>query len=86
MGTERDEETPAKQLRARLWGTTGADVEYALHRATYGPSRAGWNLADVERLESSACPFDVEDPSAIAGERGERWAYVVHRLRADVAQ
>lgn len=69
-------------LRAQVWGTTGADLEYALFRAKYGAAREAWEFVEVERLEGRVCPIDVRDPDAIAGDGGERWAYAVYPAAA----
>jgi hypothetical protein len=66
-------------LRALVWGTTGADLEYALFRAKYDPARVDWNFVEIERLDGRVCPIDPRDPAAVAGDGGERWAYAVYR-------
>jgi hypothetical protein len=68
----------------RAWGTTGADIEHAVYMAQRGQWRRAWHVADVQRFAESACPIDVDDPKAIATDRGEHWAYAVYSARAQL--
>jgi hypothetical protein len=74
------------RVRALLWGKTGADREHAKYRATCVPSRRDWVFAEFDVREGVACPLDVADACALAGERGEHWAYAVYRIGERVAR
>jgi hypothetical protein len=70
---------PTIDVRVLAHGFTRADVENALDKATRGPAREHWRPAVVERFEQPACPFDLEDPKALAADAGYHWSYAVYR-------
>jgi len=72
---------PRIRVRARVWGVDERRALYAQEHAVRGPSRADWDLVAVDRHESPHCPLRLEDPGALAVDRGEGWAYVVYRVR-----
>lgn len=68
-----------RAVRVLAWGVSAQDVDQAVRRAGAGPSRRGWQFEHVERIESDACPLDVQDPKTIAADAGQGWAYAVYR-------
>lgn len=67
-------------MRLLAWGVTEADQERAIHRAGQSPSRNRWDF-EIERASGTTCPLNLDDPKALASERGYHWAYIV--LKAD---
>ena len=66
------------RMRIVAWGRTPADVDLAVRRAGQDKSRYGWTFERVDVLDGSHCPIDEEDPSQIAVEIENQWAYAVY--------
>jgi hypothetical protein len=62
-------------VRAYVWGASETGIKKAVDRA----GRTFWSLAEVNRLTGLSCPFDTDDPHAIAADRDDDWAYAVYR-------
>jgi hypothetical protein len=81
--TQDDARTaPALPVRVVAWGRTRREVEFALTCAGGRPGRAAWQFVSIERSTAQQCPISPGDPSAIAADHGEFWAYAVYRVRS----
>jgi len=70
--------SPRVPVRLFAWGLTEHHAETAVQSARRGSFRAAWDVAQVERETTDACPIDVTDAKVIAADCGPGWAYAVY--------